>query len=72
MTSVLTETRPVRMDPDLLAFVEGLLQRYKGEEHAAAKAAVEELLHKKGVQGTFTELCDRYRDAAIAAVEELR
>ncbi len=71
MTSVLTETRPIRVDSDLQAFLDNLLKGYEGEEAAAAKRAVVELLQRSDVQGTFAALCEQYREAAVAAVEEL-
>ena len=65
--TLLTETRPIRVDPELQSFLDELLEPYKGKERDAAVAAVLKI-YKSNAQGSFAELCMVYRDAVRLAV----
>ena len=66
-TSLPKENRPVRMDPDLQAAVEGLLEPYKGDELELAQEAVMSV-YRSPVQGVFSKLVKRYEAAILEAV----
>ena len=68
-TTLPQETRPIRMDPDLTAAVEGLLEPYDGEELKLAQAAVVEVYHSS-VAGVFPDIVKAYESAILEAVAE--
>ncbi len=69
-TTIPQETRPLRMDPDLTAAVEKLLEPYKGDELEAAQAAVVEVYHSS-TSGVFRKLVEAYESAILEAVADV-
>jgi len=68
MTSKLpTEGRPLKMDPDLAAFLEAELAPYSGKALERAQQAIVRV-RQKGVSGTWDELTTVYRDMIAVAV----
>lgn len=63
-----TEPRPIRMDPELGERVEKILKPLKGKEREAADAAVM-AVYQSGHTGSFSELLERYKSAIAEAVE---
>ena len=66
-TAIPQETRPIRMDPDLTAAVEGLLAPYSGADLKSAQAAVVEVYHSS-VAGVFGDIVKAYESAIREAV----
>ena len=66
-TTIPQETRPIRMDPDLNAAVEKLLEPYGGNDLELAQAAVVSVYHSSAT-GVFSELVERYEAAILEAV----
>lgn len=68
MTTLPTEQRPIRMDPELSERVEKILDRYSGSDLEKAQAAVMKVYHS-GFAGSFGQLVERYDEAVREAVE---
>ncbi len=64
----LTETRPIRVDPELRSFLDDLLEPYRGTKHEAATEAAVMKTYKSNAQGSYAELIETYRDAVESAV----
>lgn len=63
-----TEPRPIRIDPELGERIEKLLKPLTGDRRKAADAAVMEV-YQSGHTGSFTELLELYESAIAEAVE---
>jgi hypothetical protein len=64
-----TETRPIRIDPEMAERLEAILEPLEGKARKAADAAVMSVYHS-GVVGSFGELLERYSEAIAEAVAE--
>ena len=55
MAALLTEERPVRLDPEYQAALEAVIKKYKGEQRKKVKAAIVTFIQARD-EGTFGEL----------------
>lgn len=62
-----TESRPLKMDPDLAAFLEVELAPYSGKALERAQQAIVRV-RQKGVSGTWSELTTVYHETIAIAV----
>lgn len=66
-----TEQRPIRLDPELSAEIEKCIKPLAAKERGAAQAAVMEV-YNSGHTGSFGELLELYRDAIAEAVAKVQ
>lgn len=67
LTKLPTSTRPLIVDTDLAAAVEGLLAPYSGKALERAQAAVRRV-NASSTQGPFSAMVAAYKTAITAAV----
>ncbi len=65
--SMLTEERPVRLDPDYEAALEAIIKGYKGEKRKKVTAALVKFV-RTPANGTHAELVAQAETVAKAAV----
>ena len=64
--ALLTEKRPVRLDPELEAAYDAIIKRYRGEKRKKVEDALLALIQERE-EGTYGELIERGEVAAKEA-----
>lgn len=71
MSKLPHDSKPIRLDPDLAAFLENELKPYSGKALEWAQAAILEV-RSSGFVGAWAELTARYREAIREATEKVK
>jgi hypothetical protein len=62
-----SETRPIRMDPELAVEIEKILKPLKGDDLERGRAAVM-VVYRSSASGSFGQILEAYRTAIEEAV----
>lgn len=70
MATLPSETREVRLHPDLADPLRAMIDPYRGEQLDAAQNAISQVCRDRTIQGTHRDLLERYARAIGEAVDE--